>query len=415
MKKRTRNRKLLTALLLIMVLCCTNVFGITAIASEGTKVSKIRINVANDDGEVEFTSAEKEKYIVTYPTDEITASVGDTNVDFEVVVHVNEGYYFDDISKGDISFKKDSSGVKCTDVSYDLQEAKLDIEIKTIKGKLEKPDSAWWDEDDFGVARWDDVEAEGVTGYTISINGNELTTNGKTYKDLSDYLKWGKNNYFRVKATSTRTGVIDSSYVKSDKLDLTDDGDYWNDYYYNNYDYGVSPGITNYNNYGWIQYNGKWYFLDKSGEMEKGWLELSGNKYYFDKNGEMVTGWQKISGSWYYFVADGHMLRNTSLKSANAQFDYYLNADGKMLTNRWQKNQFGWYYIGNDEPLKNCEKKIDGKYYRFNDAGYMITGWWYDGKDGYYYYNTDGSKAKDTIVWSNGGYFKLDKNGKWTY
>lgn len=411
--KKLKGRKLLTTLLLVIALCCTSLFGISAIAAETTKVGKVKINVTNDNGRIKFSSAEAEKYMVTNPTGEIAVSVGDSNVDFEVTIKAKDGYYFDRISKGDVSFKKDSSGVKCTDVSYNSQEIRADIEVKTIKGKLEKPDSAWWDDDDFGVAYWDEVEQEGVTGYLITINGHEVTTNGRTHADLRNYLEWGKNNYFKVKATSNKSGVSDSSYTKSDNLDLTDDGDYWDDYYYYDYDYGVRPGERPNNNYGWIQYNGKWFFIDTNGQIKTGWLEHNGYKYYLNKDGEMLTGWQKVGSYWYCFASDGHMLRNTVIKSANGQFDYYLNSDGRMQTNRWQKNNIGWYYIDNDQPVRSCEKKIDGKYYRFNDYGYMITGWWTDPNGNWYYYWPDGSKAIDTIIWFNGYQYRLDKNGRW--
>lgn len=54
---------------------------------------------------------------------------------------------------------------------------------------------------------------------------------------------------------------------------------------------------------GFIQSNGKWYYMDSSGLMKSG-------------------GWQQISGKWYYFYADGSMAADTEVEG------YFVGADG---------------------------------------------------------------------------------------
>ena len=74
---------------------------------------------------------------------------------------------------------------------------------------------------------------------------------------------------------------------------------------------------------GWLNHNGKWYFLStvsdgSLGAMKTGWLQdaVDGNWYYLDSvSGEMKTGWQELSGKLYYLNTEksrpfGAMYRN---------------------------------------------------------------------------------------------------------
>ena len=63
---------------------------------------------------------------------------------------------------------------------------------------------------------------------------------------------------------------------------------------------------------GWLNHNGKWYFLStvsdgSLGAMKTGWIQdmIDGNWYYLDAvSGEMKTGWQEIGGKRYYLNAE---------------------------------------------------------------------------------------------------------------
>lgn len=74
---------------------------------------------------------------------------------------------------------------------------------------------------------------------------------------------------------------------------------------------------------GWLNHNGKWYFLStvsdgSLGAMKTGWQQdtSDGNWYYLDAvSGEMKTGWQEVSGKRYYLNTEksrpfGAMYRN---------------------------------------------------------------------------------------------------------
>lgn len=93
---------------------------------------------------------------------------------------------------------------------------------------------------------------------------------------------------------------------------------------------------------GWIQENGKWYYLDM-GERSTGWCSgRSTTKrfknphpmyvwvgetewVYLDETGAMITGWREIDGKWYYFYGNGLMARDTTIDG------YKLGSNGAWI------------------------------------------------------------------------------------
>ena len=61
-------------------------------------------------------------------------------------------------------------------------------------------------------------------------------------------------------------------------------------------------------NSGWLKDNGRWHYLNASGQMvTNNWVKDNGKWYYMDASGTMVTGWKEINGAWYYMDANGVM------------------------------------------------------------------------------------------------------------
>ena len=87
----------------------------------------------------------------------------------------------------------------------------------------------------------------------------------------------------------------------------------------------------------WQKINNKWYYFDNDGYMVTGFQEIGGSTYYFEPSGAMATGWQQIGNDWYEFSADGTMIKN------QWSGEYYLDADGKMLTDTLTPDG---YYVG---------------------------------------------------------------------
>ena len=47
------------------------------------------------------------------------------------------------------------------------------------------------------------------------------------------------------------------------------------------------------------------YFFDENSKVHTGWLEVDGKKYYLNQDGVMVTGTQEIDGKQYTFNEKG--------------------------------------------------------------------------------------------------------------
>ena len=111
---------------------------------------------------------------------------------------------------------------------------------------------------------------------------------------------------------------------------------------------------------GWVKYIGKWYFLDKDGEMKTGWIKDNGKWYYLSASGEMKTGWVTDGGKKYYLTAGGAM-KTGWLQLGGKK--YYLTSSGAMKTG-WLKVGGKKYYFDadgvlNEEKSKEAEAEAD--------------------------------------------------------
>ncbi len=56
---------------------------------------------------------------------------------------------------------------------------------------------------------------------------------------------------------------------------------------------------------GWLDLDGKRYYLDDDGILQTGWLELENERYYLQEDGTMVRGEVPINGRSHFFTATG--------------------------------------------------------------------------------------------------------------
>ena len=178
---------------------------------------------------------------------------------------------------------------------------------------------------------------------------------------------------------------------------------------------------------GWVQTNGNWYYYnDRNNEMVRDEWAPSGDNmyylghdgimktnsfidetYYVDANGAMVkNGWQYFSDDcdeepkWRYFASSGRAYENglkqidgvyyhfsdTEMSTGWVEEDdkiYYFNDSGALVTgwkelpDRDEENweEYWYYFISNGKMAKSTERKIDGKYYIFDETGRMLNGW----------------------------------------
>ncbi|MGF9964762.1 transglutaminase domain-containing protein [Bacillus rhizoplanae] len=137
---------------------------------------------------------------------------------------------------------------------------------------------------------------------------------------------------------------------------------------------------------GWIQKNGKWYFIDSSGSMKIGWLQNDGKWYFLNSSGAMKTGWIQNDGKWYFLDSSGAM------KTGWLQNDgkwYFLDSSGAMKTG-WLQNDGKWYFLDSSGAMKTGWIQNNGKWYFLDSSGAMKTGWIQDNSK-WYFLNQDGT------------------------
>ena len=96
--------------------------------------------------------------------------------------------------------------------------------------------------------------------------------------------------------------------------------------------------------------------------------------YWVKSNGKMaVTEWLYDGESWYYVDGSGLTMKDQLLK-LNSDL-YWLDPDGKMVSNDWRQTEDGkWYFFQeNGVALKNGWKVIDGEEYYFLKSGVLAV------------------------------------------
>lgn len=126
----------------------------------------------------------------------------------------------------------------------------------------------------------------------------------------------------------------------------------------------------------------------------EGWAQEGTNWVYYNAAGSRLSNaWrQGADGYWRYLGGNGTM----SINSWVDNDDYYVDANGIMVANKWLKVPNGnnyeggyqWYYFASTgKAIKEKWEKIGDKWYYFSDTGVMQTGWilddmYYCGDDG---------------------------------
>ena len=122
-----------------------------------------------------------------------------------------------------------------------------------------------------------------------------------------------------------------------------------------------------------------------------------------------AQGWVQSGSSWYFYNNQGNAVRNAW------QGNYWLGADGKMVTDAWVDN--GRYYVGsNGAWVKGAQKptevkkqgwvKEGGTWYYYNQSIMVRNAW-----VGNYWLGSDGSMA--TNAWVDNGRYYVDADGSW--
>ena len=132
-----------------------------------------------------------------------------------------------------------------------------------------------------------------------------------------------------------------------------------------------------------------------------------------------AQGWVKTGNAWYFYKQNGTLTRNAWAGN------YWLGADGKMVTNAWVDN--GRYYVdANGAWVKGAQKPVVAKPVTPKPAVTQKQGWVQSGGAWYFYHQgqivrnawvgsywlgADGKMA--TRAWVDGGRYYVGANGVW--
>ena len=122
-----------------------------------------------------------------------------------------------------------------------------------------------------------------------------------------------------------------------------------------------------------------------------------------------AQGWVKTGNAWYFYNQNGTLARNAWAGN------YWLGADGRMVTNAWVDN--GRYYVdGNGAWVKGAHRQAEvkkqgwvqnGSAWNYYYQGNIVRNSWV----GSYWLGNDGRMA--TSSWVDGGRYYVGSNGAW--
>ena len=126
--------------------------------------------------------------------------------------------------------------------------------------------------------------------------------------------------------------------------------------------------------------------------------EVSGNE------AQAAQGWVQNGSAWYHYKDNGSLTKNAWVGN------YWLGADGRMITNSWVDNNN--YYVGHDGLwIKNVKKigwiQNGSTWYYYNNQGQMERNAWV----GDYWVGADGRMVTNSWVDNNNYY--VGSNGVW--
>lgn len=104
--------------------------------------------------------------------------------------------------------------------------------------------------------------------------------------------------------------------------------------------------------------------------VKNDFVESKADIYYFGDDGVKVTGWKKIDGKTYYFNKEGIMQKSTWKKHKDDK--YYLSKTGAAVTG-WNTIEDKTYYFDNSGKMETGEVYIGLSKCTFNDSGELIA------------------------------------------
>ena len=254
--------------------------------------------------------------------------------------------------------------------------------------------AAGWEKDDSGIWHYYDSDDELVTGEWKKDGGKwfYLDDDGEMLTD-----SWVDDEYYVGEDGAMLVNTWKKTLSDEDMDDPEDDGDSW--YYFGSKGKKTTSDTK--------KINGKTYFFDDDGKMRDGWYQDGNDIYYLgdEDDGARTSGWLWLEKpdddadidlcdddcdvcdeeGWYWFGSNGKMYKDAKQKKINGKY-YYFNEHGQML----------YEWINGAKVTKGSNAQLDGENPNAtpSDVYYMNVveeGWRADG-----WYEMDGSEDVGT-------------------
>ena len=162
--------------------------------------------------------------------------------------------------------------------------------------------------------------------------------------------------------------------------------------------------------------DGKLYYFDQDGYMQKGFVTIEDKTYFFSyANGTTKTGWQTIDGeNWFYCKEDGTIAKGFyEVEGKTYYFDdngymqkgfvtiedktYFFSYTNGTTKTGWQTTDgTNWFYCKEDGSVAEGFQRINDKLYYFSIANHYLKKEGFQSVDGenWFYTYEDGSVAE---------------------
>ena len=160
------------------------------------------------------------------------------------------------------------------------------------------------------------------------------------------------------------------------------------------------------NETGFVEHNGKIYYLREDHKAVTGFQKIDGKLYCFSDKGEMLKGINKVGDDLYCFDSVTGVLR-TGLVTNDTE-TYLFGEDGKALGG-WYTAENGdkYYFSYTDHKAVKGVQTIDGMEYFFASNCVMQTGVVLY-PDGVYHYMCDGEQVTGFVKFNGATYYVLE-------
>ena len=235
---------------------------------------------------------------------------------------------------------------------------------------------AGWEKDEDGIWHYYDSDDEMVTDEWRK-DGSKwfyLDEDGNMATDA-----WVDDEYY----VGADGAMLKNAWVKTttddDIDDPEDDGDHW--YYFGSNGKKEADDSK--------KINGKTYYFNEDGEMIYGWYEDNGDVFYLGTEDE---GW-RAENQWLWLENSGDT--DDDFEDDDTKGESVLGCDADNDDDPCDDE--GWYWFGSDGKAYHGEgkKKINGRYYMFNEHGQMLYEWINDNDKRYPAPGTDSNAQLD--------------------